>query len=227
MPTEWGDAAKKLMELADKFLTEIVVPPIKPPLEEIGQLSRDHIRYWRFQNQIKILNKASEQLNKVGLSPKKIPSKLLVPLLENGSLEDDENMIERWANLLANAVNPDSSINVNAGIIETLKQLTPKEAYILDIFHDYYITEVRNETRGNEEKSISLRTADLYKMCNLEVHEYESAIDNLIRLDLFGHNAILFSPPQGEYYYSSSDKLEIKLTRFGLKFIAACKSKYK
>jgi len=66
----------------------------------------DQVRSFPFKNQIKILNKARDNLEESGISPGKVPVKILVPLLDSGSSEEEESKIKRRANLLANAANP-------------------------------------------------------------------------------------------------------------------------
>ncbi len=65
----------------------------------------DIIRGRRARTQVKVLSKTAEALREAGLSPRVVPARTLVPLLEFAGLEDedDEEMVSRWANLLANA----------------------------------------------------------------------------------------------------------------------------
>ncbi len=132
----------------EKVLTEIGAEAIKrafsfleviliPPLQEVGLLAQDHIKFWRLKNQVKILNKAQDFLNQKGVSAQKVPLKVLVPLLEHGSLEEDTTMQEKWAALLSNAADPDLKNEPVMAHIEILKQLSPFEARILDLMYDF------------------------------------------------------------------------------------------
>ena len=58
-----------------------------------------------------------------------MPLKTLLPTLENGSLEEDTMLQEKWANMLANAVTMRSEIKPNYA--EILKDLSPLEVEIL------------------------------------------------------------------------------------------------
>jgi len=58
-----------------------------------------------------------------------VPLKTLLPTLENGSLEEDTMLQEKWANMLANAVTMRSEIEPNYA--EILKDLSPLEVEIL------------------------------------------------------------------------------------------------
>ena len=91
----------------------------------------------RFKTQIKLLAKARKIVNEHGIKPRSVSVKILLPLLENASLENDEDLLDLWANLLANAANPEKSDNVGLGYIEVLKLLSPKEAIVLEKLYDY------------------------------------------------------------------------------------------
>ena len=54
-------AVEKGLDLAKGFVDKLVSPPI----EELGLLIKDQVSYWRFSNQIKILNKAKILCEKI------------------------------------------------------------------------------------------------------------------------------------------------------------------
>ena len=59
------------------------------PLHEIGAWLGDHVRVWRVQRQIGILERAQQDLRVAGRDPRLVKWTVLFPLLEAGSLEDD------------------------------------------------------------------------------------------------------------------------------------------
>lgn len=101
--------AEKGLDMAKDFLNRIITPAI----EEVGLLFKDHVASWRFNNQLKILNRAKEKCEKNNISPKTISLKLLCPYLEYASLEEDEFMQDKWANLLTNLVDSEQNIENN------------------------------------------------------------------------------------------------------------------
>ncbi len=103
-----------------------------PPLEEIGGILQDQVRFFRLKNQISILKKTNKILVESNVSPKKVKLKLLFPLLDYGSLEEEESMLNVWATLLANASNPKKYHIVNHVFPEFLKQMTSLDVLILD-----------------------------------------------------------------------------------------------
>jgi hypothetical protein len=75
---------------------------LEPVRESTGWLG-DVIRYRREAHLAKVLMKAAEKVKASGLPAHAVRDKLLRAVVEDGSMEDDEGMQERWAALLANA----------------------------------------------------------------------------------------------------------------------------
>jgi hypothetical protein len=107
------------------------------PAAEAGAWLGDEIRYRRFRRQIKLLTRMTEMLDEAGIPYEAIQPvdlTVLVPLLESGSLQEDDSMTDRWAALLAAAAtNPDG---VPPSYPEVLRQLTPREAAFLDRMYE-------------------------------------------------------------------------------------------
>jgi hypothetical protein len=53
------------------------------------------------RQQIRLLQRAKEMIDGTGLAPKRVPLKVLLPIFENASIEDDDDLQDRWAALLA------------------------------------------------------------------------------------------------------------------------------
>src|ERR1022692_980913 len=87
---------EKGLELAKDFLGKL----ISPTIEELGLLVADNIKFLRFKNQIRILLKAKDYVQRNNISVKEIPIKILVPLLEKASLEEDDKLQDKWAKML-------------------------------------------------------------------------------------------------------------------------------
>lgn len=136
-------AIEKGIDIAKSFVDKLVLPPI----EELGLLVRDQISYWRFSNQIKILNKAKEICERNEVSVKAIPPKLLCPYLENASLEDDDALQDKWAILLVNMA--DSRQNIQNHVFPyILSQLSKEEFNLLEsvlIEKERRVSELQNE----------------------------------------------------------------------------------
>ena len=81
-----------------------------------------------------MLKKAEKMATDAGFTPKAVPVKLLFPMLEGASLEENESLHDMWAALLANASSGGMKGKVRAGFISTLKQMEPDEAALLNEF---------------------------------------------------------------------------------------------
>lgn len=166
---------KELVEKATDFLGRLV----NPPLEELGGLLADHVKFWGFKNQVNLLAKAEKFLEEKGVSPQQIPLKTIVPLLDDSSLEEDASMQDRWASLLASAADPDFSSILLPSYVDLLKQLSPLEALMLDQMFDKY-------ERTEQEKKASLmfskeRICELFK---LPPDQFDLMASNLMRMNL-------------------------------------------
>jgi hypothetical protein len=123
-----------------------IIPEIKeflgkllgPSAEEFGLWGGQKIRFLRFKSSVKTFNRANELLKEAGFSePKPVDLKTLLPLMEFCSLEnEDSDLIEKWAGLLATA----SSLGLkNYAYPHILNQLSPIEVKIIDMLHENYI----------------------------------------------------------------------------------------
>lgn len=111
-------------------LTDLLKKLAGPAFEELGAILADNVKVYRVKNFLKTTEKTRRILQEAGLPPKPIPTRLLLPILDTCSVEDNEDLQERWAGLLASASQEADSLSPS--FIETLKQLTPKEAKHLD-----------------------------------------------------------------------------------------------
>lgn len=122
---------EKGVDIAKDFVDKL----ISPSVEETGLLLKDKISFWRFSNQIKTLVKAKEICAKNNISTKQISLKLLCPLLEYSSLEEDEFLTDKWAALLSNLVDSEQNIQ-NHVFPYILSQISRKEFQILENVYD-------------------------------------------------------------------------------------------
>lgn len=100
------------------------------PVAQAADLLSDKIRVVRFENAIKTIKKAKQICMEENIKPKEVPVNFLVPFLEQVSLQDDSEIQDIWARLLASAVaDYDPIINV---IKDTLSRLTINEITLLN-----------------------------------------------------------------------------------------------
>lgn len=167
-----SEAGKEAVKKAFHFL-EII---LEPPLKELGLLAQDRVKLWRCKQQVNIINNAKDYFEKKGISPSKVPLKVLVPLLENGSLEEDLNMQQKWSSLLASAAEPKNKNHFILQHIEILNQISPMEAKVLDKFYDYHWTKTMKIDAHQERDKIIMKEACLL------FEDYQILLSALIRL---------------------------------------------
>ena len=143
---------KRIVDGAELFLRKLLGPAIT----ESGQLIGDEIRFRRFKNQVIIFTKAKEFLESKSIEPKTINLKLLAPLIEYSSLEEDEKIQTLWANIIANISSAETEHLFNLKCIEILKEITPNEVFFLDYIFEIFKTE-------EKETLEKWKTKDKYK----------------------------------------------------------------
>lgn len=122
-----SSAIEKGLDLISSFIEKLAGSSI----EEAGLLLADKVKLRRLNNQIKIFSKAKKIAEENNLSIRQINLKTLVPLLEFSSLEEDENLQEKWSNLIVNFSN--ANANYESSIFPfILNQLSSREALELD-----------------------------------------------------------------------------------------------
>jgi len=138
---------------AQEFLNYIIPEFFK---DGIG-IVNDLVKSWRWQNQVKILQKSKQFLEDKKLTASEVPLKILIPLLEKSSLEEDESLQDRWAKLLSYA-SSSKEFEYTKSFINILEQLTVLEANILNWMY--------NEIKQNSNKNF--RINDVAKQMNID-----------------------------------------------------------
>ena len=99
------------------------------PEDAVGLRGGDHPHELRIRVMDKISRKTEEILRKRGVeNPEPIGPKALLPALEAASEETDETLQDMWANLLANAMDPNKDTSLQRIFIEALGQMEPIDA---------------------------------------------------------------------------------------------------
>jgi hypothetical protein len=129
---------EKGIDLAKDFLDKLIIPTV----EETGLLIRDKVTMWRFNNQVKMLINAKQNCEKNGINLKTVSLKILCPLLDYASLEEDEALQNKWANLLTNMV--DSSQNIENHVFPyLLSQVSVDEFMLIEVVYKMRIERVK------------------------------------------------------------------------------------
>jgi hypothetical protein len=205
---------EKSIEEAAKAAKDYLDKLVSPGLEEGGGIIADTVAYWRFKNRVNLVLKAKAFLEAKGLEPKRLLPKVVAPLLEAGSLEEESEMQDRWAALLASAAtDPD---RVPPAFPRILAELSSTEARILDWMTERVHRQVGWVANGEEIRQVH----------KLATWRYEVIMGNLVRLnlcrpspnpDLLGAENI----KRGTEWLSYQ---QVEFTRLGIAFVYACRA---
>ena len=185
-----------------------------------------------------LVERAAYQLQAHGHEPKSVPGRVLMPLLESGSLEEDERLKEVWANLLARAA---SSIvpEVLPTYSAMLARLSPKE---VEILNSLYQTATSQQYLQEEELPFGTRSNDTSGDADMA----RVYFGNFVALGIFRYGAATVSAravremadslkeletagPDGagdrvvdQFMDLDLDLSSVHFTPLGLKFLEAC-----
>jgi hypothetical protein len=137
--TEEAKAVKEVAKTAGKAIDAsrevggFISKFIAGPLEQGLGIFEDKLKYMRWELQVAFMDKVNKKMAELGLKgpTQPVPMKITIPLLQAASMEDDDNLQELWANLLVNAADKDSGVEVHRNHITILQDLTSFDARIL------------------------------------------------------------------------------------------------
>jgi hypothetical protein len=132
MTDEDKELLKASAEAALRPFSNLIEKLFGGPAGEIGGMWQDSLRVRRFGRQLKLYAKVQRMISEAGFEPHQIPDNVALPALSYASMEDSDDLQEKWAALLANASRPDGSEWANPSFPEILHQLSPNEAKFLD-----------------------------------------------------------------------------------------------
>jgi predicted transcriptional regulator len=176
--------------------------------------------------------KTTRMLRDAGIDPRAVPPRLFLPIVENASVQDDDDLHTRWAALLANAATTPNL--VHPSYIEVLRQLSPKDAELLDKLYDSCVSK-GNRSVQRWDRSISLAERDRRTAAG---ENPEEQFQNLTRLGLIATeydlnaNKIKVKMPRGGVAGVLSGGAQVNakldtydyLTDFAMRFVQACRA---
>jgi hypothetical protein len=174
---------------------------------ELSQMLGERVGYWRLKQSIRLAKKAKKMLDEEGLTPQQVPLRTAVPLLEAGSLEEDDDLVGRWASLLANASG--GTTEVPPSFANVLREIEPAAAQLLDAIYAGHMS-----LSADLRPHYSVVIEDIREEAGLSDEAFAYHLDNLIRLGLIRSGSMGGGP---EMYTNMS------LTAFGRSFVRACK----
>jgi hypothetical protein len=117
--------------------TSFIQTVLRAPAEAIGGLIADPINERRHNNLLKIAARAKQRLKEAGISPQAVPLSIIHPALEAASLEEDGELQDVWANLLANAADVRQVERISPSFSVILRELTSRQVKFLDVLYSF------------------------------------------------------------------------------------------
>lgn len=118
-----------------------------------------------------------------------IPYKLALPIVEHASLEDNDELQDLWANLLASAVDPKFEGLIRAAYIDIIRQLEVVDVHLLSVVYESYRAwfDERQRTAIQEDYYFSpihhaVGKIDITERLGISFAAYENSVDNLMRV---------------------------------------------
>ena len=103
-------------------------------LEQGIGIFEDKLRYMRWERQQRLIKRSNELSNELGLPgpTRAVPLKIASPLIQEASLEENDELQDRWVALLVNAANSDCNKDIKRTFVTILSQLSAYEVRVLD-----------------------------------------------------------------------------------------------
>lgn len=191
-----GELFRPYHELIGKILGPAATELGSALGDTIGLLISDPLRCRRLERLARLWQRVKAMLDEARVEPQQVPDKLSVPILAAASLEDDDDLRERWAALLANAADGSSGSPVRIAFPDILRQLSPVEAGILDKMYDKLFSQLPFFAHLGFRpipQNFSLGTlTEVFEWYSKEFHDddvtlrtrFHTILDNLRRLEL-------------------------------------------
>lgn len=191
-------AVTKTFEGIEGFLKLVCAPA----LEEVGLMVKDQVRSWRLRNILRIIEKARGKLGyKEGALHMQSHPRVALSIIENGSLNDDDEIQDLWAGLFASSCTASEQSDENLIFVDILKQLTSVEARILKHACER-CTKIVYPNQLIVAGEIKIEFDELAKLTGIkDVYRLDRELDHLRSLDLTAGG-----------FHTSSKELSVDIT---------------
>jgi hypothetical protein len=217
------ELAKESVNVVLSPVADIIRSLFGPAATEIGIFWGDSVKEWRRKKSDRVIIETAETAALAGLRLNPVAPRLLFPILEAASLQDDEDLHRRWVALLTNAAT--NNVEVLPCFPEILGQLTSQEAQFLD---RAYI----EEATSNQVKELQLNHPDLdvlrgfatvYGLSGKLISSLEPLlIENLERLMLVTRIKTKLTV-NDEPVHTSPHANHLYITELGKRFVEVCR----
>lgn len=155
------------------WVGDLLQKMIVPAAEEVGLVGRDLVRYYRAEIQIRFFEKFKKICEQAHINLKHVALPLLFDIVQRGAIEENEDLQNLWANLLANAADSREQILVRTMFPDILRQISSEEAR--------YLNEILDVMEGETKPHLDWVSYDNLRRLRL-VDADPHAMDDLMRL---------------------------------------------
>ncbi len=188
---------------------------IQGSLEQGIGIFEDKLKYMRWERQVRLMQKADEFLKARGLThpSRSVPMKIAIPIMQGGSLEENDYLQDYYARLLANAADTNSETEVRRAFISILEDLAPNDAKVLKKIYDVPAEEAKYGIRTiGLPDSVAVDNPETDKLW-VPSSEMQVIIRNVLRLGLLD-TAMMYG---GGHHLG-----KVYQTQLGREFMMAC-----
>lgn len=210
--------AVDLLRDAGPFIDRMFGPLVE---NGIGIVS-DQIRYLRLVLFFNLKDKTEARLAMRGVEVSRpVPPKFALPLIEAATLEEDETLHNRWANLLANAMDPKFDEELHPAFISILKEMSSLDALLLEkIEHEGF--QPTDTLHGSFFGGNLYALQDLADLSGGSIEETEISLFNMSRLGCLSPVHSMDGTVQHITAMTSHTGITIAVTPLGRALIRAC-----
>lgn len=208
------DTTEKLASFASRVFKE--------PIEEAVGIVGDRLKFMRWQRLVRLADKVSQILKDRGINDTRaVLPKLALPIFENASLEENDELHDLWAKLLANSMDPNFDKEIRYAYLEIIKSLSPLDVKNLSIF---YNTLNKENIDWNKITESWIPKEEICKTLKISQEQYAISMYNLFRVQclapaILKHKGALLGDEPLTIYKGIDG---VVMTPLGRNFIEAC-----
>jgi hypothetical protein len=195
-------AAGKLLERA-----------LGPAADDVGEIIRAKVNSRRNR----VIERAAAKLNEAKIEPREVPLRLLGPIVQHAALEDDENLADKWAALLANAAAGEKGADVSQRFAHILSLLTPLEARFFEMVANPKV--IANASRMLGGRPVSMKEA--LEQAGFADPDLLLLVNSLLSHGLF-QKIGAERTPSGAVVWKLDGRDRYEISPLGMAFLRAC-----
>jgi hypothetical protein len=233
-------AVQGFVEGLTKPYSDLLQALFGPAAEEAGLMLKESVQRFRQMRRTRFFGRTQEKLSNAHIKPSHVSLKILIPIIDNASMEEDDDIQDIWANLLASAANPTEAGTVYPSFPTILKELTARDVKFLDALFTEALeaSQLGRNRRVEDVLLLPARTRDIYaQSCmgkcladlhGIELHEFLGieASGRHLSMNTFERNNILvknYGVVKTGLDNDSELGIAYSFTNLGACFVTACR----